>query len=137
VQAEFLNMSSSLEKRVAELERKLATIEARRAKLIPPELDNDANVQALLAANIKSAVAGWRLCLSERDVNVAQAHFQEAQRKTLQQLEEKTRAAKLSESAEIVAVLQYIEKHGVAPEGYELVEDNFETTFSRPPQPGG
>ena len=111
---------SGLEKRVAELERKLAMMEERRAKLIPPELADDPNVIELCADHVKNAIAGWKLCLREHDANLAQAKFMEAQRTALHQLEEKTRAAKLSEAAEMIALIQYIEKHGTAPEGYEL-----------------
>ena len=102
----------------------------RRARLVPPELDADPNVIELCADHVKSAVAGWRQCLQQNGINLAQAKFLEAQRQALQQLEEKTRAEKLSEEAELLAVIRYIEKWGVAPAGYELIEDDFENSSS-------
>ena len=117
---------SPLEKRVAELERKLEAMERRRAKLIPPELENDPNVIELCADHVKSAVQGWRQCLQEHGVSLAQAKFLEAQRQALRELEQQALEKKERETAELCAVLLYIEKHGVAPAGYELMVEDFE-----------
>ena len=118
---------TNLEKRVAALELKLEAFERRRAKLIPPELENDPNVIELCADHVQNAVAGWRLCLKEHSVSLAQAKFQEAQRQALRELEQNSKQEKEREEAELVAVVRYIEKYGVAPAGYDLIIDDFET----------
>ena len=74
---------TNLEKRVAELERKLEAFERRREKLIARELLDDENVIELCTDHVKNAVAGWRLCLKENGVSLAHAKFLDAQRQAL------------------------------------------------------
>jgi hypothetical protein len=119
---------AAAEQRLGELERKNAAWEQRRAKILPPEIFNDPNVTELAANYARKAVEGWRLCLQEHGVALEQAKFIDAQRKALQLLEDKARAEKFSEVAELAAVMRYIEKWGVAPAGYELIEDDFENS---------
>jgi hypothetical protein len=128
--AEVEQKLASAEERVGELERKNAAWEQRRAKILPPEIFNDPNVTELCADYAKKAVAGWKLCLKEHGVSLEQARFADAQRKKLQELEDATRAKKLSEAAELAAAIKYFQKYGEMPAGYELIEDDFENSSS-------
>jgi hypothetical protein len=126
--AEVERKLEASEQHIAELERKNAAWEQRRAKILPPELFNDPNVTALCADYAKNAVEGWKLCLKEHGVALEHAKFIDAQRKALQLLEDATRAKKLSEAADVAAAIKYFDKHGEMPAGYELVEDDFENS---------
>jgi len=119
---------AAAEQRVGELERKNAAWEERRAKILPPELFNDPNVTALCADYAKNAVEGWRKCIRANGVSLEKARFADAQRKKLQELEDRTRAEKFSEAAELAAAIKYFEKWGEMPAGYELIEDDFENS---------
>jgi hypothetical protein len=128
---------SNLEKRIALLEAKNAELEAkieaweqRRAKILPPEIFNDPNVTQLAADYAKNAVEGWRKCIRANGVSLEQARFADAQRKKLQELEDRTRAEKFSEAAELAAAIKYFQTHGEMPAGYELIEDDFENSSS-------
>jgi hypothetical protein len=48
--------------------------------------------------------------------------------KKLQELEDRTRAERFSEAAELAAVIRYFQKWGEMPAGYELIEDDFENS---------
>jgi hypothetical protein len=126
---------TKLEKRVADLEAKMEVWETRRAKLIPPELDADPNVAELCADHVKSAVAGWRLCLQQDGVNVAQARFKEAERQASRELDQKAKEEKEHEEAEIVAAIKFYERTGQSPPGFEFVE-KIENDFERFPRMG-
>jgi hypothetical protein len=119
---------AAAEQRVGELERKNDAWEQRRAKILPPEIFNDPNVTQLAADYGKKAVEGWKLCLKEHGVALEHARFIDAQRKALQLLEDATRAKKLSEAADVAAAIKYFEKHGEMPVGFELIEDDFENS---------
>jgi hypothetical protein len=118
---------SPLEKRVAELERKIEVWEQRRAKLIPPELADDPNVIELCADHVKSAVAGWRLCLKENGVSREQAKFLDAQRQALRELEQAAKEEKEREAARFCAAVQFYERTGQNPPGFQFVDEDFET----------
>jgi hypothetical protein len=124
---------AELEKRLVALEAKMEAWETRRAKLIPPELDADPNVAELCADHVKSAVAGWKLCLRETGRNLAEARFVEATRQAERELDQKALEAKQHEEAEVCAAIKFYERTGQSPPGYEIVvEPDFETTFPRP-----
>jgi len=126
--AELEGKLQASELRIAQLERKHEEWEQRRAKILPPEIFNDPNVTALCADYAKSAVEGWRKCIRANGVSLEKARFADAQRKKLQELEDKTRAEKFSEAAELAAVIKYFQKFGEMPAGYELIEDDFENS---------
>jgi hypothetical protein len=119
---------AAAEQHIAALDRKNAEWEQRRAKILPPEIFNDPNVTELAAEYAKNAVEGWRKCIRANGVSLEKARFADAQRKKLQELEDRTRAEKLSEAAELAAAIKYFQKHGEMPAGYELIEDDFENS---------
>jgi hypothetical protein len=118
---------AAAEQRLGELERKNAAWESRRAKILPPEIYEDPNVLELAADYAKTAVEGWRKCIRANGIALEQAKFIDAERKALQLLEDKARAEKFSEAAELAAVIKYFQKWGEMPAGYELVENDFES----------
>jgi 1,6-anhydro-N-acetylmuramate kinase len=119
---------SALEEKNAELEAKIERIEARRRRLVPAFIDNDPNVQELMADAIKSAVTRWEQCLAERNVSIKQARMYEAQAQALRELEEMGKAQHQREAAQLAALAQFYEKHGYLPEGcgFEIADDGFE-----------
>src|SRR5712692_5323927 len=98
-----------IENRLAAVEAKVAAMEERRARLIPPELDNDQNIQQLQQEAIRSAVEGWRFSLRQNGVGLEAARFNEAKRKALKEMEEATKAANRKCSAEIAAAIEHYE----------------------------
>ena len=124
--AELEGKLQASELRIAQLERKHEEWEKRRAKILPPEIFNDPNVTELAADYARKAVEGWRQCIRTHGVSLEQARIADAQRKKLQELEDRTRAEKFSEAAELAAVIKYFQKFGEMPAGYELIEDDFE-----------
>jgi hypothetical protein len=121
MQTEFLKMSG-LEKRVAELERKLAMMEERRAKLIPPGLDSDPKLLELQANAIKSALSKWQLTLAENGDPTA-ANFCELKDTLFREMAKATEESKRREAAEVAAAIEYYERTGQSPEGYNIIDD--------------
>jgi hemolysin activation/secretion protein len=130
--AELEGKLQASELRIAQLERKHEEWEQRRAKILPPEIFNDPNVTELAADYAKKAVEGWRQCIRTHGVSLEQARFADAQRKKMQELEDKARAEKFSEAAELAAVTKFYQTHGYLPTGcgFEIVEDDFENSSS-------
>jgi hypothetical protein len=126
--AEVERKLEASEQRVAELERKRAMSEARRARIIPAFIDNDPNVQELMADAAKSAVGRWEQCLAERNVSIKQARFMEAQAQALRELEQKAKEEREREAAKFSAALLFYERYGQSPPGYEFIEDDFENS---------
>jgi hypothetical protein len=121
---------TKLEQRVAELEQKVDRMEERRRRLVPAFIDNDPNVQELMADACKSAVARWEQCLAERNVSIKQARFLEAKAQALRELEQLAKEEKEREAAKFCAAVQFYERTGQSPPGYDFIEDDFENTSS-------
>jgi hypothetical protein len=129
---------TTLEQRIVELENRLAQVEARqakaaawRAKIIPAEMDEDANVQSLMAELTKNATDRWKRSLAADGVALKEARRREMVALKLKELEEQGKSEKQILAAEVEAVLIYYERHGVAPEGYEIVDDGPEPINTR------
>jgi hypothetical protein len=128
-------MTTNLEKRLALVEAKIERMEARRARIIPAFIENDENVIELMADAAKSAVSRWQQCLAERNVSIKQARFLEAQAQALRELEQAAKEEKEREAAKFCAAVQFYERTGQSPPGYEFVEENFESHALRQWEP--
>ncbi len=120
--------TKNLEQRVAALEKEIAEMKARRAKLVPPEIDADENIMALMQDRMKNAVDTWKEVLAVDGVHVKEARMRDMAAQALRELEAQGRTDKQRQEAELFALIQYYEKHGTLPDGcgYEIEDDGFE-----------
>lgn len=128
-----MSTKMTMEQRVAVLEKKIAQMEERRARIVPPEIDGDANVQELMADMMKNAVERWKSSLAAHGVAIKEARKREMMALKLRELEEQGKLERQRLEAEILAVLAYYEKHGRLPEGcdYEIVDDGMAPVNAR------
>ena len=94
-------------------------MEARRARLFPLELDNDPKLQQLQKSSIQSALPKWRLTLAENG-DPTRASFVELKETMLLALRKATKAADDREAAEVAAAIEYFERTGQSPAGYDI-----------------
>jgi hypothetical protein len=123
---------AELEAKNAELEAKIERMEARRRRLVPAFIDNDPNVQELMADAFKDVVARWQECLVERNVGIKEARMRKMQAQALKELEDAGKAQHQREEAQLGALVQFYQANGYLPEGcgFEIVEDDFESSSS-------
>jgi hypothetical protein len=119
--------NKALEKRITALEAKIAQMEERRSRIVPPELDADPNIVALMQDRLRNAVDTWKSCLAADGVRIKEARIRDMEAQALRELEAQGKSAKQRQEAEVFAVLQYLEKHGELPPdcGYELEDDGW------------
>ncbi len=117
------------EKRLAALEGKIEAMEERRRRIVPKELEDNPEIMELQRDAIKSAVLGWKLSLAEADASDAAARFAEAKELASRKLTQATKAAEQRECAEIAAVIEYYERTGRSPEGYNVIDTECRKIF--------
>ena len=122
-----------LEKRLAALELKIEAMEARRAKLVPPEIDADENIMALMQDRMKNAVDTWKQVLAVDGHHVKEARIRDMQAQALRELEAQGKSDRQRQEAELLAVIQYFEKFGSLPEncGYVIEDPDFQPINSK------
>jgi hypothetical protein len=111
---------SLLEKRVELLEAKLRVIEQRRARLMPPELLEDKEIVDHLARSMQNAATRIKSSIA---VNKLNADFDRLKRKKLAEMEDAARLQEREDLAEIAAAVEYYERTGDAPPGYNIIDD--------------
>ena len=62
-------------------------MEERRAKIVPPEIDADANIMALMQDRMKNAVDAWKAVLAVDGVHVKEARMRDMAAQALRELE--------------------------------------------------
>jgi molecular chaperone GrpE (heat shock protein) len=116
-----------IETRLAALEKDVREMKERRARLIPAELDNDPKMQEMYREYVKSAVgravAGWRGSIAQNALSAKAAEFEIFKKAALREMEEARKNANTKEAAELMAVFDYYELHGEAPDGYEIEDE--------------
>jgi molecular chaperone GrpE (heat shock protein) len=115
-----------IEKRLAAVEKEIAEMKERRARLIPKELDDSPEMQEMYRDHVKStvarAVAGWRASIGQNRLSAKAAEFETFRQTALKQMEEAQKIANQKEAAELLAVLDYYSLHGSAPESHQIEE---------------
>jgi molecular chaperone GrpE (heat shock protein) len=127
-----LEIAMDIEERLTAIEKDVAEIKDRRARLIPKELDANPELQEMYREHVKSvvgrAVAGWRASIAQNGLSAKAAEFEILKQAALKQMEEAQKIANQQEAAELMAVLEYYEKTGQAPEGYEITDEGRQVT---------
>src|SRR5256885_1074900 len=113
---------ANLEQRLAALETKVSAIEERRRRLIPAELDANPNVQTVLRDGMDAFTAKMRLFAEQRVVDEATTRFNEAKLAANKEFERLVLEGKQAELAKDVAAIEFFEKNGFSPPGYEITE---------------
>jgi hypothetical protein len=116
-----MSENEDLEKRVALLEMKLQLAEERRRKVLGDSLD-DPFIQQVLNEAFKSYAAHLQFVSEQGKYGVDETRFLLLKEKKLYELEQARAAAEQRELAEVSACIEFYEKYGVAPEGYDIVE---------------
>jgi hypothetical protein len=109
-----------MEKRIARLEARVQFMEDRRKALIPPELDNDPNVKLVLRDSLDGFTAKLQSFAAQKDVDEVQTRFNIARQKAHEQFERTAKKAEEREKAELVAAIEYYERTGQSPPGYDI-----------------
>src|SRR5437016_14457820 len=115
-------MTKNVESRLEELERKLALMEEHRRQLIPAHLASDPNVKVVLKDALQNLTSRLTLAASAKTMDEATTRFTEAKEQCRQQVEAKAKAGEQREVAEIAAAIEYFERTGQSPPGYEIRE---------------
>lgn len=125
--------TKNLEQRVAALEKEIAEMKERRARIVPKEIEDDPNIQQLMQDRMKNAVNQWKTVLHSDGVTMREARLREIQATKARELEAEGKTQRQREQAELLAVIQYYEKYGTLPEncGYEIEDDGFEPVNSK------
>jgi hypothetical protein len=110
-----------LEKRIARLEARVQFMEDRRKALIPPELENDPNVKLVLRDSLDGFTAKLKAFAEQKGVDEAQTRFTAAKAEAAHELERIAKEGEQKELAELVAAIEYFERTGRNPPGYEFV----------------
>jgi hypothetical protein len=105
-----------LEDRVSLLEAAVAEWESRRRKLIPPELEKNENVQAVIKDCLKGYHEKMRDFAGQRKMDEATTEMNRLRAEAAAELERKQKA----ELAELLAAIQFYEDYGYSPPGYDI-----------------
>ncbi len=112
-----------MEDRVLALETKLAEWEARRMRILTPDVEAELGgeeVQNHLARAAKYCVARLREAKAKSSFN---AQFEEAKIRFAAKLKEAEHLRQQEELAELAAVVEHYERTGEAPPGYHIIDD--------------
>jgi hypothetical protein len=109
----------TLADRVALLEATVAEWETRRRKLIPVELEKNENVQAVMRDCLQNYAAKMKDFAQQRILDAATTEQNRLLEEASYRLEQKQK----EEMAELVAAINFYEKHGFSPPGYEFSEE--------------
>ena len=114
---------NKIESRLEEVERKLAVMEEHRRQLIPAHLASDPNVKVVLKDALQNLTSRLTLAASAKTMDEATTRFTEAKEQCRQQFEATAKAGEQREAAEIAAAIEYYERTGQSPPGYEIREE--------------
>jgi molecular chaperone GrpE (heat shock protein) len=117
-------VKSDIENRLAAVEDRLALIEERRRNLVPAALENNPNVQMVLQDSMKALTARLKQQAAANDWSKETARFNEAKARCARELEETVRAGQQHYAAEILAAIEFYERTGHSPTGYDIRESN-------------
>ena len=109
-----------LEKRIARLEARVQFMEDRRKALIPAELDENPSVRLVLRDSLDGFKERLKMFAAQKDIDEAQTRFNAARQKAFEEFERLVQEGEKSELAKDVAAIQFYEKHGFSPPGYEI-----------------
>jgi hypothetical protein len=107
---------SSIEERLAAVESEIAQMKARRARLIPPELDGNANVQMVMKDCLKHYFEKMQDFAGQRTLDERTTEMNRLRAEADYRLEQKQK----EELAEICAAIDYFERTGQSPPGYSI-----------------
>jgi hypothetical protein len=107
---------SNIEERLAAVESEIAQIKARRAKLIPPELDGNANVQMVMKDCLKNYFEKMKDFAGQRTLDERTTEMNRLRAEAEYRLQQKQK----EELAEICAAIDYFERTGQSPPGYDI-----------------
>jgi hypothetical protein len=105
-----------IEERLLELENEIAQIKARRARLIPPELDGNPNVQMVMKDCLKHYFEKMRDFAGQRTLDERTTEMNRLRAEAAYRLEQKQK----EELAEIIEAIEYYERTGASPPGYSI-----------------
>jgi hypothetical protein len=107
---------SSIEERLAAVESEIAQIKARRARLIPPELDGNPNVQMVMKDCLRHYFEKMRDFAGQRTLDERTTEMNRLRAEAEYRLQQKQK----EELAEICAAIDYFERTGQSPPGYDI-----------------
>jgi hypothetical protein len=107
---------SSIEERLAAVESEIAQMKARRARLIPPELDGNPNVQMVMKDCLKHYFEKMRDFAGQRTLDERTTEMNRLRAEAEYRLQQKQK----EELAEICAAIDYFERTGQSPPGYDI-----------------
>jgi hypothetical protein len=109
---------SSIEERLAAVESEIAQMKARRARLIPPELDGNPNVQMVMKDCLRHYFEKMRDFAGQRTLDERTTEMNRLRAEAEYRLQQKQK----EELAEICAAIDYFERTGQSPPGYDISE---------------
>jgi hypothetical protein len=109
-----------LEKRIARLENRVQLMEDRRKALIPAELEDNPNVRLVLRDSLDGFAAKLKAFAEQKGLDEAQTRFTAAKAEAARELERIVKEGEEKEAAELVAAIDYFERTGRNPPGYEF-----------------
>jgi hypothetical protein len=105
-----------IEERLLALENEIAQIKARRARLIPPELDGNPNVQMVMKDCLTHYFERMRDFAGQRTLDEGTTEMNRLRAEAEYRLQQKQK----EELAEICAAIDYFERTGQSPPGYDI-----------------
>jgi hypothetical protein len=108
----------SIEERLAAVESEIAQMKARRARLIPPELDGNPNVQLVMKDCLRHYFEKMRDFAGQRTLDERTTEMNRLRAEAEYRLQQKQK----EELAEICAAIDYFERTGQSPPGYDISE---------------
>jgi hypothetical protein len=107
---------SKIEERLAAVESEIAQIKARRARLIPPELDGNPNVQMVMKDCLRHYFEKMQDFAGQRTLDERTTEMNRLRAEAEYRLRQKEK----EELAEICAAIEYYERTGQSPPGYDI-----------------
>ena len=106
----------TLEDRVALLEATVTQWENRRRKLLPPELEANENVQAVIRDCLGEYARKMKAFAGQRKLDESVTELNRLRAEATAELERKQKA----ELAELLSAIEFYEKYGYSPPGYVI-----------------
>jgi hypothetical protein len=111
--------ASEMEKRIARLEARVQLMEDRRKALIPPELDGNPNVQMVMKDCLQHYFEKMRDFAGQRTLDARTTEMNRLRSEAEYRLQQKQK----EEEAELLAAIDFYEKNGYSPPGYDISEE--------------
>ena len=111
---------ATLSERLEALEQKVQAMEERRRRLIPAELDENPAVKMILRDSIDGFTERMKMFAAQKDIDAATTRFNEARQKAFAEFERLVQEGEKAELAKDVAAIEFYEKHGFSPPGYDI-----------------